>query len=97
MIANQLVGAGVDPSAVDATELAKLVAARERIPRQALDEAISRLGEPGFTAEPYLAQEAVSDAAALEPIVDAILAANPRRSSSTAAERTACSGSSSVR
>ena len=77
VIANQLVGAGVDPSAVDAAELAKLVAARERIPRQALDEAISRLGEPGFTAEPYLAQEAVSDAAALEPIVDAILAANP--------------------
>ena len=55
----------------------KLVAARERIPRKAFDEAISRLGEPGFTADPYLAQEAVSDAAALEPIVDAILAANP--------------------
>ena len=37
----------------------------------------SRLGEPGFSADPYLAQEAVSDTAALEPIVDAILAANP--------------------
>ena len=32
---------------------------------------------PGFSAEPYLAREAVSDTAQLEPIVDAILAANP--------------------
>ena len=49
----------------------------ERIPRRAFDEAIATVGEPGFSAEPYLAQEAVSDTAALEPIVDAILAANP--------------------
>ena len=77
VIANQLVGAGVDPAAVDARELAKLVAARERIPRKAFDEAIGKVGEPGFSAEPYLAQEAVSDAAALEPIVDAVLAASP--------------------
>ena len=35
----------------------------------------SKLGEPGFSAEPYLAQEAVSDTAELEPIVDA----DPRR------------------
>ena len=35
------------------------------------------MAEPGFTAEPYLEQETVSDTAALEPIVDAILAANP--------------------
>ena len=42
-----------------------------------IDEAIAKAGDPGFTAEPYLAQEAVSDTAALEPVVDAILAANP--------------------
>jgi aspartyl-tRNA(Asn)/glutamyl-tRNA(Gln) amidotransferase subunit B len=77
VVANQLVGAGVDPSAVDAAELAKLVEARERIPRKAFDEAIAKVGEPGFAAQPYLAQEAVSDTAALEPVVDAILAANP--------------------
>jgi aspartyl-tRNA(Asn)/glutamyl-tRNA(Gln) amidotransferase subunit B len=53
------------------------VDARERIPRKAFDEAIAHVAEPGFSAEPYLAQEAVSDTAALEPIVDAILAANP--------------------
>jgi aspartyl-tRNA(Asn)/glutamyl-tRNA(Gln) amidotransferase subunit B len=32
---------------------------------------------PGFSADPPPAQEAVSDTASLEPIVDAILAANP--------------------
>ena len=77
VIANQLVGAGVEPAAVDAAELAKLVGARDRIPRTAFDEALAKLGEPGFSAEPYLAHEAVSDTASLEPVVDAVLAANP--------------------
>ena len=60
-----------------APELVKLVEARDRIPRAAFDEAIAKLGEPGFSADPYLTQEAVSDTAELEPIIDAILAANP--------------------
>ena len=77
VVANQLVGAGIDPAAVDAAELAKLVEARGRIPRKAFDDAIGKVGDPGFTAAPYLAQEAVSDTASLEPVVDAILAANP--------------------
>ena len=77
LIANNLVGAGVDPAAVSASELAKLVDARDRIPRAAFDEAISKLAEPGFSADPYLAQEAVSDAGELGPIVDRILEENP--------------------
>ncbi len=77
VVANNLVGAGVDPAKVDATELARLVDARERIPRKAFDEAIARSGDPGFTADPYLAQEAVSDTAALEPLVDRLIAASP--------------------
>jgi aspartyl-tRNA(Asn)/glutamyl-tRNA(Gln) amidotransferase subunit B len=77
VIANNLVGAGTDPAVVAAPELAKLVEARERIPRSAFDEAIAKLGEPGFSAEPYLAQEAVSDEAELEPVVERILADNP--------------------
>ena len=79
VITNNLVGAGVDPSAVSAKELAKLVSAREGIPRAAFDDAIAKLGEPGFSAEPYLAQVAVSDTSQLEPVVDAILAANPQQ------------------
>ncbi len=77
VIANNLVGAGADPSAVDAVELAKLVEARDRIPRAAFDEAIGQAGEPGFEAAPYLAQESVSDASELDPVIDAIIAANP--------------------
>jgi aspartyl-tRNA(Asn)/glutamyl-tRNA(Gln) amidotransferase subunit B len=77
VIANTLVGAGVDPAAAPAAELARLVEARDRIPRTAFHEAISRLADAGFTADPYLAQEAVSDTAELEPIVDRILEANP--------------------
>jgi aspartyl-tRNA(Asn)/glutamyl-tRNA(Gln) amidotransferase subunit B len=77
VIANNLVGAGTDLGAVSAPELAKLVDARDRIPRAAFDEAIAKLGEPGFSADPYLAQEAVSDEAELEPVIERILAANP--------------------
>jgi len=77
VIANALVGAGIDPAAAPPAELAKLVEARERIPRGAFDEAISKLGDPGFSADPYLAQEAVSDTSELEPMVERILAAYP--------------------
>jgi aspartyl-tRNA(Asn)/glutamyl-tRNA(Gln) amidotransferase subunit B len=77
VIANNLVGAGVDPWGVDAAELAKLVEARERIPRPAFDEAIAKSGEPGFSAQPFLAQEVVSDASELDPVIDAVIAANP--------------------
>jgi aspartyl-tRNA(Asn)/glutamyl-tRNA(Gln) amidotransferase subunit B len=77
VIANALVGAGVDPAAVDAAELATLVGARDRIPRAAFDEAIAKAGDPGFSADPYLAHEAVSDAGELEPVVARILEANP--------------------
>jgi aspartyl-tRNA(Asn)/glutamyl-tRNA(Gln) amidotransferase subunit B len=77
VVANALVGAGVDPEAVSAKELARLVGARESIPRAAFDEAISKLGEPGFSADPYLAQEAVSDESELEPVVARVLDASP--------------------
>jgi len=77
VIANDLVGAGVDPAAVQPPVLVKLVGARERIPRAAFATAISRLGEPGFSVDPYLAEDAVSDTDELGPIVDRILEENP--------------------
>ena len=76
VIANQLVASGADPGAVDPGQLARLVEARERIPRASFNEALAKVGEPGFSADPYLAQETVSDTGSLEPVVDAILAAN---------------------
>jgi len=79
VVANALVGAGVDSAAVSPKELAKLIASRDRIPRTAFDAAIAKAGEPGFSADPYLAEEAVSDTAELEPVVAAIIAANPEQ------------------
>jgi aspartyl-tRNA(Asn)/glutamyl-tRNA(Gln) amidotransferase subunit B len=77
LIANRL--AGVDGAAVDPAELARLVEARERIPRAALDEALARVVEPGFSADAYLAQEAVSDASELEPVVARVIDAHPEQ------------------
>ena len=77
VLANQFVAAGVDPESVDAGELAKLVGARSEIPRAVFDEALAKVGEPGFSAAPYLAQKAVSDVSELDPVIDAVLAANP--------------------
>jgi len=77
VVMNQVAATGIDPDAVDAVELGRLVEARERIPRTAFDEAVAKVAEPGFSADPYLAQEAVSDTAELDPVIDEILAANP--------------------
>jgi aspartyl-tRNA(Asn)/glutamyl-tRNA(Gln) amidotransferase subunit B len=77
VLANQFVATGVDPAAVDARELAKLVEARAEIPRAAFDEALAKVGGPGFSADPYLEQKVVADAAALDPVIERILAASP--------------------
>jgi len=77
VLANQFVAAGIDPSSVNAGELAKLVAARPEIPRAAFDEALAKAGEPGFSAAPYLEQKVVADSGALDPVIDRIIAANP--------------------
>jgi aspartyl-tRNA(Asn)/glutamyl-tRNA(Gln) amidotransferase subunit B len=77
VLSNQFVAAGVDPAAVDAAELAKLVAARTEITRAAFDEALAKTGEPGFTAAPYLEQKLVADAGELDPVIDRVVEANP--------------------
>ena len=76
VLANAFVATGVDPERVDPGELAKLVAARSEMQREAFDEALSHVGDDGFAAEPYLAQKTVSDVSALDPIVDDVIAAN---------------------
>jgi aspartyl-tRNA(Asn)/glutamyl-tRNA(Gln) amidotransferase subunit B len=77
VLANAFVATRIDPGNVDATELAKLVTAGAEIPRAAFDEALAHSGDEDFSAEPYLAQRAVSDTAELDPIIDAVIAANP--------------------
>jgi aspartyl-tRNA(Asn)/glutamyl-tRNA(Gln) amidotransferase subunit B len=77
VLMNQFAAAGVDPDAVDAAELGKLIDARSRIPRDKFTEALAASGDPGFSAERYLGDGLVADTAELEPIVERILAANP--------------------
>ena len=74
---NEIAGAGVDPDAVDAGELAKVICERERLPRDVYAAAIAASASPGFAAAEYLEQTAITDAAELEPLVDRILVANP--------------------
>jgi aspartyl-tRNA(Asn)/glutamyl-tRNA(Gln) amidotransferase subunit B len=77
VLMNQFAATGVDPGAVDAAELAKLVAARGEIPRAAFADALAAAGDPDFRAETYLAETAIADESALDPIIDRILDANP--------------------
>jgi aspartyl-tRNA(Asn)/glutamyl-tRNA(Gln) amidotransferase subunit B len=77
VLMNQFAAAGVDPAAVNAEELGKLIEARSRIPRDRLIEALAASGDPGFSAETYLGDGLVGDTSELAPIVDRILEANP--------------------
>jgi aspartyl-tRNA(Asn)/glutamyl-tRNA(Gln) amidotransferase subunit B len=76
-VMNEIAGAGVDPEAVNADELAKVLRERERLPRDVYAEAIAASATPGFAADRYLAQTAVSDVSELAPVVEQVLAANP--------------------
>jgi aspartyl-tRNA(Asn)/glutamyl-tRNA(Gln) amidotransferase subunit B len=77
VLMNQFAASGVDPSAVNADELAKLIEARSRIPRERFTEALAKSGDPDFSAERYLGDGLVADTSELEPIVERILQANP--------------------
>ena len=77
VLANQFVATGIAPEAVSAPELAKLVAARGEIPRATFDEALAHVGDPGFSADPFVAQKAVSEASELDPVIDRVIEANP--------------------
>jgi aspartyl-tRNA(Asn)/glutamyl-tRNA(Gln) amidotransferase subunit B len=77
VIMNQLAGTGVDPDAVDASELARLIEARDRLQRPILEAALSHSADPGFRADEYLSQTSIADVDALDPIIDAILADSP--------------------
>jgi len=77
VLMNQFAATGVDPDAVVApAELAKLIEARDRIPRASFTEALAASGDPAFEAERYLADGAITDVSELGPLVDQVLAAN---------------------
>jgi aspartyl-tRNA(Asn)/glutamyl-tRNA(Gln) amidotransferase subunit B len=77
VLMNDFVATGVDPDAVNATELAKVIAARATIPRATFAQALAESGDPEFKADTYLGEALVADTSELEPLVDRILADNP--------------------
>ena len=78
-VMNEIAGAGVDPDAVNASELAKVLAARDRLPRDVYTRAIEESTSASFVATAYLEQEALSNESDLAPIVDRVLEANPKQ------------------
>jgi aspartyl-tRNA(Asn)/glutamyl-tRNA(Gln) amidotransferase subunit B len=79
VLMNQFAATGVDPAAVDAAELGKLIEARDRIPRQAFTNALAASGDPGFSAETYLGDGQITDTSELESLIDKVLAENPQQ------------------
>ncbi len=65
------------PAGANFAELAKVVKAARDVTREALQEAVAASGDEGFSADDYLSRTAVSDTGELEPVIDAVLAANP--------------------
>ena len=65
------------PEGANLAELAKVAVAAKDLTREALDAAVAASADDGFAADEYLAQTAVTDTSELEPLVDAVLAANP--------------------
>ena len=88
---DKLASAGVEPkiavnivrneassiTIAEPAELARVVEARDRLPRDVYLSAVTASGTAGFSADAYLEQGQVSDAADLEPLVDRVLEANP--------------------
>jgi aspartyl-tRNA(Asn)/glutamyl-tRNA(Gln) amidotransferase subunit B len=79
VLMNQFAATGVAPAAVNAAELAKLIEARDRIPRQAFTDALAASGDPGFSAETYLGDGQITDTSELESLIDKVLAENPQQ------------------
>ena len=76
VVMNELAATGIDPAAVNAAELGKVIAARGDIPRVAFTEALAASASEGFAAERYLAEAAIADVGELDPVIDRILGEN---------------------
>src|SRR6476660_8573216 len=77
VLMNDFVATGVDPAAVNGSELGKLIEARATMPRETVTRALTESADPEFRAETYLGDTLVADTAELEPIVDRVIADNP--------------------
>jgi len=79
VVMNELAALGLDPAAVDAEELGKVIERRGDIPGTAFTEALAASGSPGFSADRYLAEAAIADVGELDPVIDRILSENEQQ------------------
>jgi aspartyl-tRNA(Asn)/glutamyl-tRNA(Gln) amidotransferase subunit B len=76
VLMNEFAATNVEPKSVDAAELAKVIAGRERVPRDAFSQALQVSGNPGFSADEYILESAIVDLSELDPVIDRILSEN---------------------
>ena len=79
VVMNELAALGLDPAAVNAEELGKVIDRRSEIPRAAFAEALAASASPGFSADRYLAETAIADVGELDPVIDRILSENEQQ------------------
>jgi aspartyl-tRNA(Asn)/glutamyl-tRNA(Gln) amidotransferase subunit B len=79
VVMNELAALGLDPAAVNADELGKVIGRRAEIPRSAFAEALAASASQGFSAESYLAEAAIADVGELDPVIDRILSDNEQQ------------------
>jgi aspartyl-tRNA(Asn)/glutamyl-tRNA(Gln) amidotransferase subunit B len=79
VVMNELAALGLDPAAVNAEELGKVIERRGEIPRAAFSDALAASASPGFSADRYLAEAAIADVGELDPMIDRILSENEQQ------------------
>jgi aspartyl-tRNA(Asn)/glutamyl-tRNA(Gln) amidotransferase subunit B len=79
VVMNELAALGLDPAAVNADELGKVIERRGEIPRAAFSEALAASASPDFSADRYLAEAAIADVGELDPVIDRILSENEQQ------------------
>ncbi|HUJ91352.1 MAG TPA: Asp-tRNA(Asn)/Glu-tRNA(Gln) amidotransferase subunit GatB [Gaiellaceae bacterium] len=77
-VMNDFAATGLLPSAVDVPQFARVLK-QGNLTRTALASATAASATPGFTADEFLSQTAVSDESELGPVIEAVLAANPQQ------------------
>jgi aspartyl-tRNA(Asn)/glutamyl-tRNA(Gln) amidotransferase subunit B len=79
VVMNELAALGLEPEAVNAAELGRVIERRGEIPRAAFSEALAASASPGFSADRYLAEAAIADVGELDPVIDRILGENEQQ------------------
>ena len=79
VVMNELAALGLDPAAVNADELGKVIERRGEIPRAAFSDALAASASPDFSAERYLAEAAIADVGELDPVIDRVLSENEQQ------------------